>query len=213
MPVFLRAKITKDDVYTSLFQETSEELQDLTEECLQMLCSSMQILLRRQLADQLEGGKFSVPSPDIREETSNVPVHNILSERDFSHLDRLVTSKPNISAIASSSAIQFCKNKTAKWLHNSSKENRDKIMLRVSKMVPHWRKKNRVLSNNVREERIQNLAEKKVKDQEREKKKTNINENLSSELGQVGGLWTQANVQNKIGEIEAPKSRMPLPPK
>ena len=60
----------------------NEELDDLTEECLRVLCCSCSILLKCQLKDQLPGGKYHKASEDIMEETAGTPKENIISECD-----------------------------------------------------------------------------------------------------------------------------------
>ena len=50
-----------------------------------MYCSCL-VLVNRQLADQLPGGKFYLPSDDIVTETAICPRTNILSERVLSQL-------------------------------------------------------------------------------------------------------------------------------
>ena len=84
----------KDSVYEELFCDTGDEEFDvLTVECLEICCSCL-VLVNRQLKDQLPGGKFYQPAPDVIEETSQRT--NILSEMDFAQMDRKVSQKPNI---------------------------------------------------------------------------------------------------------------------
>ena len=122
-------KVTKDDVYCELFKDSGDlELDALTQECLEMICCSCLVLVNRQLADQLPGGKFYLPSDDIVTETAICPRTNILSERDFAQMDRKVSQKPNISTISASGVIIFLNNKTynlsnlslrlLEWLHH-----------------------------------------------------------------------------------------------
>ena len=80
--VILDGQVTKNEIYEELMKE-NKELDDLTEECLRVLCCSCAILLKRQLKDQLPGGKYYKPSDEIMEETAGTPKENIISERDF----------------------------------------------------------------------------------------------------------------------------------
>ena len=55
-------KITKDDIYIELFRDSENlELDTLTQECLEIICSSCLVLVNHQLADQLPGGIFYLP--------------------------------------------------------------------------------------------------------------------------------------------------------
>ena len=79
--VVLNGKVTKDVIYEELLKETGNKvLDELTEECLHLLCCSSAILLKRQLQDQLPDGKYYCPSEKIMQETAGVPKQNIISE-------------------------------------------------------------------------------------------------------------------------------------
>ena len=80
--IILNGKVTKDEIYEEFMRE-NEELDELTEECLHVLCCSCAILLKRQLKDQLAGGKYYRPSEETMEETVGTPKENIISERDL----------------------------------------------------------------------------------------------------------------------------------
>ena len=108
--IMIDAKVTKDEIYDELMKE-NEELDELTEECLQVLCCSCAILLKRQLKDQLPDGKYYKPSAEVMEETANAPKENIISERDFAHLDRQLKQSPSISTVAVSGIVCFINNK------------------------------------------------------------------------------------------------------
>ena len=80
MEIMIDVKVTKDEIYDELMKE-NEELDELTEECLWVLCCSCAILLKWQLKDQLPDGKYYKPSAEVMEETANTPKENIISER------------------------------------------------------------------------------------------------------------------------------------
>jgi hypothetical protein len=54
-------------------------------------------MLKRQLVDQLPGGKYYIPENDIKTQCVPVPKTNIISEADFSALDRLEKNAPQKS--------------------------------------------------------------------------------------------------------------------
>ena len=57
-----KVKINKDDIYDALFAETDPVLESLTQLALEVLFSSLLIILERQAQDNLPGGKYWNPS-------------------------------------------------------------------------------------------------------------------------------------------------------
>ena len=119
----------KDDIYHELFKETNDdELDSLTENYLRILCCSGAILLRCQLEDQLPGGKYFSPSPEVMNETRNTPKHNIICERYFAQLDRKLKECPQTGSIALSGMVCFINNKTAEYMESLSDEEKHKMI-------------------------------------------------------------------------------------
>ena len=83
----------QDDTFECLFSVDDDELNVLTAEALQILCTNFLIIVNRQLCDYLPGGKFSIDKNRDFESLRNISVNvcptNMVSERDFAHLDRL----------------------------------------------------------------------------------------------------------------------------
>ena len=119
--IVLEGQVTKDEIYEELMKE-NKELDDLTEECLQVLCCSCATLLKHQLKDQLPGGKYYRPSDEIIEETAGTPKENITSECDFAQLDRLLDRSPETSTITASGIVYFINNKIPEYLESLSEE-------------------------------------------------------------------------------------------
>ena len=115
MDIVPNGRVTKDEIYEELMKE-NEELDELTEECLRVLCCSCVTLLKQQLKDQLPDGKYYRPSQEVMHETEGVPKENIISERDFAHLDRQLEQKSTASTVALSVIICFINKKTPKYL-------------------------------------------------------------------------------------------------
>lgn len=57
------------------------------------------ILFERQAQDQLPGGKYATPSPELLAQAVNVPATNMTSERDFGVFDLLLHLKPTARLI------------------------------------------------------------------------------------------------------------------
>jgi hypothetical protein len=59
----------------------------------------------------------------LRIESKTVAITNIVSERDFTNLDRLRKEKTNANTIALEGIILFSNNKTLQWLTEMKSEN------------------------------------------------------------------------------------------
>jgi len=172
-----------------LFESQGEELDNLTLMCIKMLCISMAVLIKRQLKDQLPGGKFHKPSPAVLEETSKCPATNLITERDFAHLDRQLKEKPNISTIAVTGTVMFLNNKTFSWLNSLEKDTRANYMETARRKAPELIKSYRQKKKNV----VLALSDKMTKKQDHKeklgKKKEENTEKLITKVSKVGGLW------------------------
>jgi hypothetical protein len=140
-------------------------------------------------------------------ETAEVPLHNILSERDFSQVDRIVTNKPNISSIAISSVVMFCKNQTGKWLDQIKPQEKDIFMSRARRHVKSCRKKSQENKKQIAEARVKSMAEKQQRKVELEKKKSGLAEELSVKIASSGGLWQNDNIVEKFAAVDPTKKK------
>ena len=157
--IILNGKVTKDEIYEELMKE-NEELDVLTEECLQVLCCSCAILLKWQLKDQLPGGKYYQPNDEIMEETTGALKENIISERDFSQLDRLLDKSPTTSTVAVNGIVCFINNKTSEYLESISEEGRYKMIARARQEVPTRRKELQRRKKIIHERKLKQMNEK-----------------------------------------------------
>ncbi|CAG2222461.1 unnamed protein product [Mytilus edulis] len=145
----------KDEVNNSLFMECEKEIDILTIEALQILCTNFLIIIKRQLGDNLPGGKFSVDSAEnfenLKNISKNVSSTNIISERDFANLDRLTREKPNANtnAIAVEGMILFTNNKTLQWLDSLNPDKKTEVFKiareNAPKMIKNYRKQKIVI--------------------------------------------------------------------
>ena len=125
-------------IYEVLMKE-NEELDELTEECLRILCCSCAILLKRWLKDQLPGGIYYKPDHHVVQETAAVPKENIISEPDFAQLDKQLEQRPNISTVAVSGIVCFVNKKTPEYLENLSQAEKHKMITRAIQEAPNKR--------------------------------------------------------------------------
>ena len=84
--------------------------------------------MERQAQDQLPGGKYAGPSPDLVAQTQNVPAKNMASERDLGVFDLLLHLKPAARLITHEALLMWTNNKTTSWLNSLSPEDKEKCM-------------------------------------------------------------------------------------
>ena len=179
-----------DDIYNALFHDTGDEKFDnFTEECLRLLCCHMSVLLKRQLADQLEGGEYYCPSSEVMKETVSAPSHNMANERDFALLGHKLLKSPNLSTISASGTTMFMSNKTDKWLEGLDAERRDKYIQRARERAPIVKKEGRERKKVVTRKRLDKLEEKKIKKLKKEAANQQKKSSLTDKIEACGGLW------------------------
>ena len=115
------------------------DLDAKTRECLQLLCRSFATFSRRLLADHLPGGVHANPSSEKTSQAKSVPKTNVVSERDFAQLDRLLREKPNVATVALEGIVLFSNNATRQWLDLKSEEDRHRIFAAARDLAPSFR--------------------------------------------------------------------------
>ena len=116
----------------------NEEFDELTEECLRILCCSCAILLKRQLKDQLPGGIYYKPDHHVGAgKQQQFQKKNIISEPDFAQLDKQLEQTPNMSTVAVSELVCFINNKTPEYLENLSQAEKHKMITRAIQEAPN----------------------------------------------------------------------------
>ncbi|XP_065670647.1 uncharacterized protein LOC136089042 [Hydra vulgaris] len=134
-PIFSlnNVNIHKDILYDKLFEETNDtDLNILTQQTLEEICHSLLVVLERQSADQLPGGKYWYPSDNISKAAENVPTTNKASESDFAVLDLLIRTKPNAKIQTIQAYTMCCKNKTLDWLDKKTLDEHDSLLKKAS---------------------------------------------------------------------------------
>ena len=99
-----------DSIYDSLLKPNENDA--TVQEILQAIFTAFSVLLQRMVKDHLPGGVYDQPHDEMLRETKSVPKTNVVSERDFAQLDRLLREKPNASTLSLEGIIMFSNNKT-----------------------------------------------------------------------------------------------------
>ena len=72
----------------------------------------MSELLKRMVADHLQGGTFAEPCEVMYEQTRSVMKHNKLPEFVFGQLDQLLRYRPYATLLTNESYLMYSHNKT-----------------------------------------------------------------------------------------------------
>jgi hypothetical protein len=106
----------------------NEIIDSIAVQVAQTLFIAFHKLLKVAMKDQLPGGLYYVPNPDLVEDTLSVIPHNKLPERAFGMLDFMVRHRPNATILTNEAFVTFSFNKTSDWLDSLPRAERDKIL-------------------------------------------------------------------------------------
>ena len=140
----------------------------------------------------------SEDSKKVRSETRSVKATNVISERDFAQLDRLLREKPSASTLALEAHILFSNNKTSKWLTAKSPSERSIFLEEARKNAPKHRQKYREHLEAITHVRNEQQKQRQKEREYLERKAIEIKEKITSEITDYG-LWvTSAQVDSAL---------------
>ena len=177
---------TKDEIWYRLIASTDHDA--TAQELLEVLCNAFSALLSRLVQDHLPGGAHCNPSAELINETKSVSKTNVVSERDFGKLDRLLREKPNATTLSLEAMILFSNNKTMNWLTSKSPEEVQHLLQTARKIAPEFRRLFKERKQNILEARIRALHEKQHALEAARIKQLRLKENLTKDIVQYG-LW------------------------
>ena len=177
---------TKDEIWYRLIASTDHDA--TAQELLEVLCNAFSALLSRLVQDHLPGGAHCNPSAELINETKSVFKTNVVSERDFGKLDRLLREKPNATTLSLEAMILFSNNKTMNWLTSKSPEEVQHLLQTARKIAPEFRRLFKERKQNILEARIRALHEKQHALEAARIKQLRLKENLTKDIIQYG-LW------------------------
>ena len=125
-----------DSMYEKLFDEVSQEIEEMTFQIVGTLSTSMLSVIEKQLVDHLPGGKFFDPPQQLREEMTTTPLDNLCAERLFASLDRLQKRMPNANTISMEGIILWTQNKTKSYLDNLQSHEKSLLMEQARQRAP-----------------------------------------------------------------------------
>ena len=148
--------INRDIVFEKLVERSDDD--SITVEVLQLMFESFYLTMERMLADHLPQGVHDKPSATKVSETKS----NVVSERDFAQLDRLLREKPNATTIALEGMILYANNKTRSWLDTKKAEEKSEILKIATKLTPAYKKLFNQRREAIRQYVAQTLKEKQA---------------------------------------------------
>ena len=195
--------VQKHEIYDSLLQPQDEESQVLTQQILELLCLTILIVLERQCADQLPGGKYASPSEKELLQASSVPTSNIISEREFALFDVLLKQKPGARTSSLEALIMWSNNKPAEWLYSLPEEERASYQKESRKMADKIREKSKQRTAEILQTRKEKLEVEKHKKAAERKKKTEKKIALTLKIEKCGGLWhTKKDISQNLNKLD-----------
>ncbi|CAC5388506.1 unnamed protein product [Mytilus coruscus] len=112
------------------------------------------------MQQQLPGGLFYEPSPELTSETLSVLPHNKIPERAFGVLDFMVRYRPNASILTNESFFTFSFNQTNEWLDSLSEKERNELLQDARKKGRELRGKFKGRCEEIERKRLNALKEK-----------------------------------------------------
>ena len=170
---------------------TPSEYDPLVLVILQTLFHAFSALVARLVDDHLPGGKHDEPTPQLEVQTASVPKTNVISERDFAKLDRLLREKPNATTLSLEAMVLFSNNRTASWLSSKSADEIQTLLQQARTSAPEFRRLYKDRREQITKDRAQILRAKEQALQAAREKVIKEKERLSHEIMQYG-LWQTA---------------------
>ncbi len=186
MTPFADIQVKKDFYYDELVKNSEHDAD--TEAILNVCLPAMTVLLEERFADQLPGGIYDNPSPELRKATTSVPLHNKFSETVFARTDFLLKNKPNVSMLALESYIMFSFNHTTEWLSKKDPVKQKEILEKSYSQVNEVRKQFITRKNKLSVRRAELLKEKLEKQQELKRKREAERLLITQDIAYYG-LW------------------------
>ena len=203
--LFSEVPIKKDSIWEALTKSCDNDV--LCREILQLIFSSLDVLCRRLLADHLEGD-LAQPTAKLKSEAKLVPKSNVISERDFAMLDRLLRQKPNAHTVSLEGLILFSNNKTARWLITKSEEERRKILSVAIAKGPELRRVYKERRIAMLHERAESLRKKQAEKEKRKQQDLQEKEKLTQDIIRYGLWQTPEDIQRGVMQLKTKKAKI-----
>ena len=194
-----------DDPVRHKLLEPSEKYDILAQELLEVMFKAFCTTTRRMLTDHLPGGKFHGKEDDseLVSEVASVPKTNVISERDFAMLDRMIRDKPNATTVALEAMILYANNQTQMWLDQHTLGDREKIFAVARKMATTVKQKFHLRRTKIREQRHERQQQ-ELQTAERKRLKMLKDKEKWVDAIQKYGLWkSEQQIRQEMQKLTA----------
>ena len=188
--------VKRDCIYTHLLAPSEYDSQ--VETILSVLLPAMTKLCMQLYADHLSGGIHDGGDKMSRLQTASTPKHNKFSESVFATVDYLMTSKPNISVLASEAYVMFANNRTLNWLESKDPKDAEKLLAAARRETPQVVKVFQERHKKIQEARHAALLEKQRKAEEARAKKLQELQQFTDDIVHHGLWQSSTEVGNMI---------------
>ena len=199
--------IHKDQIYQSLMEPTTPLIDSLTQLALEVMMTSLLIILERQAKDNLPEGKHWNPSEKERSSASHIPKTNTCSERDFAMLDMLLRNKPAAGTHAFEVIIMWTKTKKAKWLADLDAGKRKTILDAARRSYPEMKQKLKERESCLKKEKLEKLKQRQAKKDDKEKRQHAQRVKLTGKLTELGGVWKSDDILTQLEACPSDKDK------
>ena len=196
----------EDAIFSSLI--ASSEYDATAQEILQTLFSALSLLITHFVEDHLPGGKYDNPSIQLTEETKSMPKTNVISERDFAKLDRLLREKPNATTLCLEGMILFANNKTSAWLDSKTQDEKQDLLKKARSLSPEFKQLYRLQKQRLLKERCKILQAKQLQLEQMRQKNLREKETLTENI-LIYGLWqSKEQVNEQLRKLKTKKEKI-----
>ena len=199
---------TEDAIWHHLIAPASSENDATTQEIIQLIFHAFSVLLTRLVSDHLPGGVYDNPSAQLEVETGSAPNTNVISERDFAKLDRLLREKPNASTLTLEAMVLFSNNKTAQWLNSKPQAEVKVLLQKPRKVAPEFKQLYKERRKQMLEGRAQLLQAKQHALQAAQEKSLRRKEQLTKEILHYGLWQTHGDVKNGLAKLKSKSAKL-----
>ena len=176
---------------------------------LQKMCAEMVKVCKRQLFDQLPGGKFHDPGPAIQQKAASCSGNNISGERIFAKLDAAMKRAPNATPDFQESKILFQSNCTGSWLASKNENEKHKILSIARGQARKYQLDARAERIKIFSDKTELLNQKRLQISNREENKRCQKENLLEDMYKYGGLWDSVESMNlNLTKLKSDRSKI-----
>ena len=198
--------IHKDQIYQSLMEPNTPLIDSLTQLALEVMMTSLLIILERQAKDNLPEGKHWNPSEKERSSASHIPKTNTCSERDFAMLDMLLRNKPAAGTHVFEVIIMWTNNKTPKWLADLDAGKRKTILDTARRSYPEMKQKLKERESSLKKEKLVKLKQRQAKKDDKEKRQHSQRVKLTGKLTELGGVWKSDDILTQLEACPSDKA-------